>query len=149
MGDAVLRQEQVFVPVGLEVGVVAAALFVDLVLVGVDEIGVRVLENFVGDEVEGVLGKFVVVVQQDNKFTGGEFDGAIGARGNVAVLFTVVHLDARVSGRIFVEHLANVRCGRLVIGNAEFPVRIQLVDHRVEAQAEKFFRGGVDRHDHR
>jgi hypothetical protein len=122
----VLPEEEVGQEIGFEVGFVAVALFVDFVFVGVEEIGRGVGVVRAGDFVEGVRGEFVVVVEERDEFTGGELEGGVGGSGDVTVFRAETDFDAGVRGGVFLEQRTNVRRGRGVVGEAEFPVGIGL-----------------------
>ncbi|MCY1378859.1 hypothetical protein D9M69_665250 [compost metagenome] len=83
--DQVVRIEQVQVPVALEIGVVAPALLVKLVLVGVEHPGIGVRRDRAHHVEEGVRGQQVVVVEEGDPVTRGRVQCAVGRGRNVAV----------------------------------------------------------------
>ena len=149
VADVILDEEQVRVPVGLEVLVVAVAVLVDLVLVAVDDVGVRVRLEFEGDAGEGVRAEFVVVVEQRDELAVREGEGGIRRGGDVAVGFAQDEFDARILLLVTLEDLADVRLLRGVVGDAEFPVVVELAADGLDGGDEPLLRRVVRRHQHR
>ena len=149
MRDVVLDVEEIGVPVGLEVVVVAVAVFVDFIFVAVDEIGGGMGGDFEGDASEGVGADFVVVVEEGEKFAVSEGEGGIGRRGDVAVGLAQDDFDAGVFFLIRFENFADVRFFRSVVGDAKFPVFVELAADGFDGADEPFLRRVVGRHQHR
>ena len=153
MRDVVLAREQVGEEVRLEVGGMAVAVPVDLVLVAVDEIGLGPGVEQGGDLVEGVRRQRVVMVEQGDPFAGGEGERGIGGGGDVPVLSRRKTTLIRRSARgVALEQRPHVRRGRGVVGDAQLPVRIRLRQHRIDGLGQPLLRGVVDRQhdrDHR
>ena len=84
-----------------------------------------------GDLVERRRSEDVIVVEERHEFPCGETQGGVGRLADVAVLRAVDHPDARVLRRKSVKHGANVGLGRRVVGDAQLPVGIELVDDRL------------------
>ena len=143
--SVVLPKEEIGQEIGLEVGFVAVALFVDLVFVGVEKIAGGVGVVGAGDFVKGVRREFVVVVEERDEFTGGELEGGVGGGGDVAVFRTEADFDAGVGGGVFLEQRADMGRGRGVVGEAEFPVGISLFADGGDGFGEPLFRSVVDR----
>ena len=135
VADHVAAEEEVVVPVGLEVGAVAEAVGVDFVLVGIDEFGVGVAGDGFGDAGEGVGGEFVVVVEEGEVVAGGELGGGVGGVGDVAVGFAEGEADAGVLGAVGFEDGGDMGGGGGVVGDAEFPVLVYLADDGIDAVA--------------
>ena len=67
----------------------------------------------------------------------------------MAVCIAKDHLDAAVSSPVFFEHRAHVRLGGSIIGDAEFPVGVELIEDRIKAAAEPSLPGIVHGNKHR
>ncbi|CAA0087456.1 Uncharacterised protein [Starkeya nomas] len=147
--DDVLAEELLVAVVGLEVGVVAFALLVDLVLVGVDDFGIGMGVQLDGDLIEGVLGQKVVMIQESDERAARQFQGAVAGGGDMAVALALDPFDARIAGREFGQQGGDMRLGRGVVGDAQFPVRIELRLYRFDHLTQDGGRGVVGRHDHR
>src|SRR5271154_3866292 len=87
MGNHVLSQEQIRVPIALEMRIVAPAPSADLVLVAVDHIELGVAGDFASDHVERMRWQNVVMVQEGYIFTGRDIDGAVGRLRNPSILW--------------------------------------------------------------
>ena len=148
VAGVVLAEEEIGVPVGLEVGIEAAALFVDLVLVGVEEIERGLGGEGEGDFGEGGGGEFVVVVEERGELAGGEGERGIRGVGDVSVLLAMDDFDAGIAFGVVVEDAAHVRGGRGVVRDTEFPVRIELGADRLDRFHEPRLGRVVGRHQH-
>src|SRR5262245_19714953 len=88
MAQGVLRQEQVRVPVRLEVRLRAATSFVQPVLVGVKQTGVWGRHDRLGHVEQRFRRESVVRVEQADPVTVAESNSIISGRGNVAIGLT-------------------------------------------------------------
>ena len=136
------------IPVALELGVVVATGGVDFVFVSVEEVGGGVSGNGLGDMEEGVGGEDIVVIEEGNVLAGSEFEGGVGRGGYVAVGFAHGKLDAGIRLGGGAEFFNDVLVGRAVIGEAEFPVGVDLgfdaVDELVEELGRRIIGGDDD-----
>ena len=149
VADHVLRQEEFVVELALEVRRLAHVVFSDLVFVGVDEAGLGMLvcgQRHVG---QGMRRQQVVVVHQRDVVAGGDFQRRIGGCRDVAVLFAEDELDARILGCQLGQQFTHGGVGRGVIGDADFPVRVDLGLDRFDGLAQVVQRRVVDGHDDR
>src|SRR3954452_13297664 len=85
MGDHVLSQEQIRVPIALEMRITPPAQSRDLVLVAVDHIEVAVACDLANDHVERMLRQDVVMVQKGDVLTGRDINGAVGRLRNPSI----------------------------------------------------------------
>ena len=123
-----------------------AAGVVDLVLVGVKITCGGLPGDGLRDVQQGIVRQPIIVVEQGDEFAGGHRERGIGGPGDVAVLRAEDRFDTRIGlGRGF-EHAADVRLGGGVVGDAQFPARINLLLQAGEEFAEVFFRRVVSRH---
>ena len=112
-------------PVGLEEGLAVRAATVDLVLVGVDRVGVGLFVQQPDAFEERVGVEFVVVVEERDELAFGRLERAVGRRRDAAVGVAEADVDRRVVGeRAQVLERALVR--RAVVGETELPVGIGL-----------------------
>ena len=149
VADHVLRQEEFVVELALEVRRLAHVVFGDLVFVGVDEAGLGMLvcgQRHVG---QCMRRQQVVVVHQRDVVAGGDFQRRIGGCRDVAVLFAEDELDARILGSQLGQQCTHGGVGRGVIGDADFPVRIDLGLNRFNGLTQVVQRRVVDGHDDR
>src|SRR6266403_88581 len=72
MGNHVLSEEQIRVPIALEMRIVTPAASADLVLVAVDHIEVGVTRDFASDHVERMRRQNVIMVKKGDVLTGRE-----------------------------------------------------------------------------
>jgi|GEM_PF-6014043 len=147
MVNVIVRDRHLGAPVALELGVVAAAGGVDFILVGVEQIGGRMGDDGLGDVEEGVGGKKVVVIEEGDVVAGGEIEGGVGGGGDVAVFLAYHVFDTRVLFRGGGETFGDVRLRRGVVGDAEFPVRVDLGANAVDELVEEVGGGVVGRDD--
>jgi hypothetical protein len=82
MGDHVLAQKQIRVPITLEIGVVAPSSRADLILVGVDYIQLGMIDGLTSYHVERVRPQHVIVVQEGNELAGCDLDGVVSGLWN-------------------------------------------------------------------
>ncbi len=130
------RKHQIVRKVGLELRVRAVSLRVDDIFVAEDHPCIGKLVQFGSYEIECVLGEFVVVIEQNAKLSRRQLKCRIRSSGNVAVLFAENDLYARFGGCELFEKGANVRLCRCVVGDAEFPIRIDLSPNRIDTSFE-------------
>ena len=64
MAHIILNEEEVGIPIGLEVVVVAMTVLIDFVLVAVDQVGFGMGVEFEGDAGQGVRPDFIIVIEQ-------------------------------------------------------------------------------------
>ena len=70
VADVILRSEQVGIPARFEVGFSAFAIFVELVLIGIEQTGMRMTRQRIGDCQLGVRRQHVVVVEKRDEVAG-------------------------------------------------------------------------------
>src|SRR5688572_31775443 len=104
----------------------APAGAVDLVLVGVDELCIRMSSDFKDGFGERMRPQHVIVVEQSHPLTGCKLQGSIGGAGDVAVAGSEDHLDAGVLLGVFAQQRGNVRLIGAVVGYAQLPVLVKL-----------------------
>ena len=92
-----------------------------------------------GDLVQRVGRELVVVIQQCGELAGDETEGRVGSVGDVAVPLAEHGLDPRVLAHELLEQGTNVGGRRGVVGEAEFPVRVDLPAYAVDGAAEPDF----------
>ena len=70
MCDQVVRQEEIRVPIRLEVGIAAQAVRIDLVLVGVEQLRFGMGSYLLGNVEQRVRGELVIVIEQRDELAG-------------------------------------------------------------------------------
>ena len=126
----------------------ADALVADFVLIAVDHIGIRVRVEQGGVFIEGVDRYLVVMIQQRDEFPLRQGQGVIGGRRNVAVDLPIDDPNPAVPRLVFRKHPFHMGLGGRVIGDAELPVRIQLLQNGVQASPQPLLIGVVHRHNY-
>jgi hypothetical protein len=135
-------------PVGLEERMAEPAAAVDLVLVGVDDIRVRLLVQHADALEQRVVVELVVVVEEGDELPLGRRERPVGGGGDARVGLAEADLDSRLAGDgvEVVERLA--ACGA-VVGEDELPVRIGLPAHRLDRTLQPGRIGVEDRREDR
>ena len=136
VGNQVMRQEEVVVPVALEVRHDPQAVEIELVFVGVYERRFRMVVQLLHDPIKRVGRNDVVVVEERNELPGGEPERGIGGGADVPVHIAPRELDARVALSILLEHTTDMRRRRSVVRQAQLPTRVRLRDHRFDHGAK-------------
>ena len=145
VADIVVGPQVVQHEIGLEViegGVLHLALKGNLV--GVDEVG-PLLHNGLGHIPQGRGMQDVVVVQQGDVLPCGQGETGVGVAGNALVAFQLLVADPAVLGHAGLDGLAHlfILAG---VHQAQLPVLVGLVDHRVQQLGQEVQRGVVQRH---
>ena len=149
MGHEVEREQKVVAKIRLELEIKPPPFVVDHVLIAVDHCGLGVPADFVCDPIESIGRELVIVVEQNAKFARGDRKRRIRSGGNMPVSVTVNNLDPLVEQRIFVEHRSNMRLGRVIVGDAQFPVLIHLAEHRIDTFSQPDLVDVIHGHDDR
>jgi hypothetical protein len=129
-------------PVGVAHHLVA--LVGDEDLVGIDHVRV-VLEDRLGHAEERVLLEDVVMVHEHHVLARGQRERAVRGARDAAVFGGVGELDALVDRGELLHVLAHVGHLRAVVGEAELPVRIELLADREQHLPEHVLVRVVDR----
>ncbi len=122
-------------PSGLELRVVPHTGRIDFIFVRVDYICFRMVLNFFRNVVERVRRQFVVIVQESDKCTRRQLGGRVRCGTDVPILGSERDLDPRVF-RKRLEEFDRSRIGARVVGQAEFPVRIDLLTDGIHCQSK-------------
>ena len=120
-------------------------LGVDLVAVGVEQVRLRMLGHVEGQLRQGVRRQYVIMVQQHDEVAAGQLDRAVRRGRDVSVLGPEHQLDPRIPGKCL-QVGRHRGVGTRIIGDAEFPVWIDLGEHAGDGQAEHCQVGLVDGH---
>ncbi len=148
MADVHHAAEELGRPVGLEEGLAVRAATVDLVLVGVDRVGVGLLVQQPDAFEERVRVELVVVVEEGDELALGRLERAVARGRDAAVGVAEADLDPGLAcERAQVLERALVR--RAVVGEAELPVGIGLAPDGLDGPPEEFGVDVVDRSDDR
>ena len=155
VADVVHGAEQVRVEVGLEVRLeVVDVLEVDLVLVGIEDLDVRMSIDRADALIEGLRLELVVMVSEDDEVAGRHADRGVGVLRDAEVLREGLIAEAAICSGVLGEDL--LRCpslGRVVLDlrvrgcvhEADLELRVGLLPDRVEHAAEELLRGRVNR----
>ena len=155
MADVVHGAEQVRVEVGLEVRLeVVDVLEIDLVLVGIEDLDVRVGVDRANALIKGLRLELVVMVGEDDEVTGRHADRGVGILRDAEVLRESRIAETAVCGGVLSEHLLWCTALRRIVldlrvrgcvHEADLKRRVGLRPDRVEHAAEELLRGRVNR----
>lgn len=155
VADVIHGAEQVRVEVSLKVRLeVVDVLEVDLVLVGIEDLDVRVGVDRADALIEGLRLELVVMVGEDDEVTGRHADRSVGVLRDTKVLREGRIAEAAVCGGVLGEDLLRCPALRRVVldlrvrgrvHEADLKLRVGLLPDRVEHAAEKLLRGRVNR----
>ena len=155
VADVVHGAEQVRVEVGLEVRLkVVDVLEVDLILVGIEDLDVRVGVDRADALIEGLRLELVVMVGEDDEVTGRHADRGVGILRDAEVLRESRIAEAAVCSGVLGEDLLRCPSLRRVVldlrvrgrvHEADLKLRVGLLPDRVEHAAEELLRGRVNR----
>ena len=155
VADVIHGAKQVRVEVGLEVRLeVVDVLEVDLVLVGIEDLDVRMSIDRADALIEGLRLELVVMVSEDDEVAGRHADRGVGVLRDAEVLRKGLIAEAAICSGVLGEDL--LRCpslGRVVLDlrvrgcvhEADLELRVSLLPDRVEHAAEELLRGRVNR----
>ena len=155
MADVIHGAEQVRVEVGLEVRLeVVDVLEIDLVLVGIEDLDVRVGVDRANALIKGLRLELVVMVGEDDEVTGRHADRGVGVLRDAEVLREGRIAEAPVCGGVLGEDLLRCTALRRVVLDlrvrgrvyeTDLELRVGLLPDRVEHAAEELLRGRVNR----
>ncbi len=140
-----MPEEKLRVPIRFEVGIGAAALPVELVLVAVEQMTIGVFLQSERRKIKRARRQLVVVIEQRDELALGEREGVVRSGRDVTVLRASHHFDPRILAREFLQERPDVFLRRGVVGDAKFPVRIELRLDRADGAPEPFQVGIVNR----
>ena len=155
VADVVHGAEQVRVEVGLKVRLeVVDVLEVDLVLVGIEDLDVRMGVDRANALIEGLRLELVVMVGEDDEVAGRHADRGVGVLRDAEVLREGLIAEAAVCCSVLGEDL--LRCPALCrvvldlrvrgrVHEAGLELRVGLLTDGVKHAAEELLRGRVDR----
>ena len=135
-------------PIRLEKGLAEPSAAVDLVLVGVDDVRLRLLVQETDAFEQRVRVELVVVIEEGDELTVGRGERLIGRGADSLVRLTEEDVDRPVAGeaaQVFECRLVR----RAVVGEAELPVRIGLTPDGLDRAREPLRVGVVDGRDDR
>ena len=145
MVDVILPEKKFRVPIRFEEWIRARAFFVDLVFVGINEARVWMLRDLQRDKSERVFRERVVLIEKRAPFARRQLQGRVRARGDVPVALPKSQFDSRVRRGGFFQERPHLRVGGRVVGDAQFPVFVNLMANGVDGRFEKIQVGIVDR----
>ena len=111
VGHVVLTVEELGIEVWFEMRSEPATIFVESVLVGVDDLGVWMCQELLGSRIEGVFSEFVVVVEQRHVVASCQCKSGVTGCADVAVGLAVDHANATILRRVTVQHCSDVGGG--------------------------------------
>ena len=137
MADIVDRAEQIRVKVRLKMRVKErAAVHVELVLVGIEAVGLRLLYNGLGKGEEGLGRQNIVVVAEHHKIALREGKRRIRIACDTPVLAEHRIAYSRIARRIVPENSFRVLPGTAAVRKADFKLRVGLREHGVEKRLQ-------------
>ena len=141
VADIVDRAEQIRVKVRLKMRVKKrTAVHVELVLVGVETVGLRLLHNGLGKGEEGLGRQNVVVVTEHHKIARRESERRIRIARNAAVLAEHRIADSRIVRRIVPEDSLRVLSGATAVRETDLELRIGLREQGVKERLQIYRR---------
>ena len=141
-----VRQQELGRPVGLELRRVAAAVNVDLVVVGVEDVGVGRGGQGQRDLAERVGRKLVVLIEEEQEVARRELGRGVRRAADVAVLGAVDDPDPRIAAASASRVPGERGVAARVVGDAELPARVNLRVDGLDRAVEPLSVGPVDRH---
>ena len=155
VADVVHGAEQVRVEVGFKVRLeVVDVLEIDLILVGIEDLDVRVGIDRADALIEGLRFELVVMVGEDDEVTGRHADRGVGVLRDAEVLREGLIAEAAVCSGVLGENLLRCPALRRVVldlrirgrvHEADLEVRVGLHTDGVEHAAKELLRGCIDR----
>src|SRR5215210_6774638 len=124
-------QQQVWRPARLEMRIDSVALFVFLVIVGVDEVCLGMFLQQFDHLEEGIRRQLVALLQESYKLTLSQREGRIQQTGYARASLQVRYLYPIVEARVAIEKRPHALLGE-VATNAQLPVRVALAYHGVQ-----------------
>ena len=129
VADHVLRAKEFQVPVRLEVRVQSLTVFIDLVLIRVDEADAGIRHDRLRHQRECVFRQHVIMVKQGNPVAGSQLKRTVRCRRYVSIRLPEHDLDSLVFACQAFERFPYSRVRRSIVGNAQLPMRIKLIPH--------------------
>ena len=149
VGHTVLGQEQIQVPIGLEIGVKSMPLLVDLVFVTEDQVGIGLFVELDRHMVQRMGRQQIIVIQQGTITPCGQLQRAVGRRRDMAVLFAENHFDPGVPFGVCLQLPAHPRIRRCIVGDTQLPIGVVLGHHRLNRLGEEALIRVVNRKQYR
>ena len=138
MGQVVDGEEDLGAPLRLEQRVLPErGILVDAVLVGVEEVGIRLGRDRLGHALQCERSELVVVIQQGHERAAGHGQHRVGVGRDAAVAFQKLHAEPAVAGGPFLEQPPVVEIVGSSAGEARLPVGEALGGQRLERAGEK------------
>ena len=144
--DKIVGAEQIPAEIGFEIGIRPVAIDRYLVFIGVNDLAIRMRQYFQRHQVEGMGSQFVVVVQEGNELSRNQFEGGVRAGRDVPVFGSESDFDAFIPVFPVTEPPSGGAPGRVVIGNAEFPIVIELIEHAMHHFIQQLHFRVISRH---
>ena len=119
---------------------------VDLVLVGVDQVEVRIAQDRFRDLEQGAFGEDVLGAHEGHVGPRRKFEGAVGRLREVRLRCPAHDLEARLVSSRASEEVRHGGIGRGVVDDAQFPMPIELCPDRAESLLQHLRAGVADRH---
>ena len=144
--DIVVAAKQIRAVVRLEIRAVIDIFRQEhLVLIGIDDIDLRILVQRPNDLVAGILLKRIVMIGQHNEIACRHFDRSIGIAGNSLIFLEALIDDPRVISVFFADDLPRF-IGCTAVGQTDFYIGVGLIDKCIHQFSEKLFPRIVERY---
>src|SRR5581483_8836975 len=147
VANVIAGEKQFGRPVRLEERVVAVAVFVDLVLVRIENLGAGHRIDGTNDFPYREIGELIVVVEESDVIAGGQTESLVGRGGDAAISRQGGDMNARVALCKIVQNSGQFRVVGAVIRQAELPIGIDLGGYGIHTLREYGYRGAIDRND--
>ena len=135
MAQVVDRKKVVGIEIGFEMRIDMAAIDIELVFIRIHDIRVA-REDGLRDFEQCIAGQRVVVVEQADIVAAGKTQGRVGRTGDAGIGRQTHDLDALIELAKFIQCCPGFGQGRGVVGNAQFPMRIELLTHRIHRRQQ-------------
>ena len=148
VAEVVVPEEEIRPPPRLKHRVLPLPFRSQLVLVGEEEVEIRPPLQGLGHAEEGVRVETVVVVEEGGVLPSGHFEGFPVGSDHAVVLRKVVHADPGIPRLVLPQEDPHILPGGGILGDAELPPWIPLLQDRIDGLLEEPGVDVVDRHDH-
>src|SRR5437588_10510238 len=111
MRNEILAIKQVGIPIGFEVWIAAATVWVKLVFIAIYQLQLWVAIEFDYSEIERSRSEFVVMIEKSNKVAANEFESGIGRARDVHRRGQAPRLYSRIVAKDSRDQRPNMGCG--------------------------------------
>jgi len=136
MGDVVGTGQKLGIVIRLIKGAENAAVISYEIFVGINQVRPGPVQLF-NDMVKSIWSQFVVIVQEGKVLTDRQLYSSPGCLGYSAIFLEVNDLDPLVFIFPIPQQRANMRISTAIVGEAQFPVGVCLIQYRTDTVVEE------------